>query len=179
LRFSPHSYEATGLRDIAADAEVDVAYVHRCFGSKEKLFREALEATIRPDRLFAGSAEGLATSLAHEVLRERKAGEIRSFDIIIHSFSSPEVARVLADILSEDFIAPLIEKWETLSATRATLVTAFLAGIGILRDVIRAAPLQNDSTQEFENITIEIIDYIMTSAGKSADVKGTHSASSE
>jgi len=34
-RFATNSYEATGLRDIASDAGVDVAYVHRRFGSKE------------------------------------------------------------------------------------------------------------------------------------------------
>lgn len=29
LRFSAHSYDNTGLRDIAADVGVDMAYVHR------------------------------------------------------------------------------------------------------------------------------------------------------
>jgi AcrR family transcriptional regulator len=33
-RFSRTSYEQTGLRDIAADVGVDVAYVHRCFARK-------------------------------------------------------------------------------------------------------------------------------------------------
>lgn len=35
-RFARHSYEDTGLRDIANDADVDVAYVHRSFGSKDE-----------------------------------------------------------------------------------------------------------------------------------------------
>ncbi len=45
LRFSTHSYDHTGLRDIAADVGVDMAYVHRSFGSKEKLFYEAVKAS--------------------------------------------------------------------------------------------------------------------------------------
>lgn len=34
LRFARSSYESVGLRDIAADAGVDVAYVHRLFWFK-------------------------------------------------------------------------------------------------------------------------------------------------
>ena len=34
----------SSLRDIAAAAEVDVAYVHRSFGSKAEIFRHALAA---------------------------------------------------------------------------------------------------------------------------------------
>ena len=37
-------YCDTSLRDIAAAAEVDVAYVHRSFGSKAEIFRHALAA---------------------------------------------------------------------------------------------------------------------------------------
>lgn len=79
LRFSTHSYEATGLRDLAADVGVDVAYVHRCFGSKEKLFREALKASMKPERLF-GEEGDMATFLAREMMRERDADEIGSLD---------------------------------------------------------------------------------------------------
>ena len=54
LRFSTYSYEETGLRDIATDVGVDTAYVHRSFGSKEKLFREAVDAIVRPEMWFVG-----------------------------------------------------------------------------------------------------------------------------
>jgi len=165
LRFATHSYEATGLRDIAADVGVNVAYVHRCFGSKERLFREALEATLWPDRLFAGPARGLAASLAREVLREREGGEIRAFDIVIHSFSSPEAARVMADLLAEAFVAPLMERRDGLSATQATLVAALLAGVGILRDVVGAAPLRQVRAGELELALAGIIETIMDEAG--------------
>ena len=41
-RFLRESYDNVGLRDIAADAGVDVALVGRYFGSKEQLFTEVL-----------------------------------------------------------------------------------------------------------------------------------------
>ena len=65
LRFSTHSYEETGLRDIASDVGVDMAYVHRSFGSKEKLFREAVKAMLRPEVWLVGDPSELHLSLIH------------------------------------------------------------------------------------------------------------------
>lgn len=161
LRFSTHSYEETGLRDLAADVGVDPAYVHRCFGSKEKLFYEAVKATLRAERVFAGEADDLPSTLAKEVLMERGANEIRPLDIVIRSFSSPEASRVLRDLLMEDFIDPLIEKRQRLSKRRAALVGALLAGVGILRDVIRAEPLQSGEG-EIEVLIARAIDGLMS-----------------
>jgi AcrR family transcriptional regulator len=163
LRFSTHSYEETGLRDLAADVGVDPAYVHRCFGSKEKLFREALKATLRPERIFAGEADDLPSTLAKEVLMERGANEIRPLDIVIRSFSSPDASRVLRDLLVEDFTTPLTEKRRSLSQKRAALIGAFLAGVGILRDVIRADALQEGEGSEVEEIIAGIIGELMGS----------------
>jgi len=61
-QFSRRSYEQTGLRDIATDVGVDVAYVHRCFGSKENLFAEALRAAIGADHIFSSSGGCLLRS---------------------------------------------------------------------------------------------------------------------
>ena len=41
-QFARHSYEQVGLREIAAGAGVNVALVIRYFGSKERLFTEAV-----------------------------------------------------------------------------------------------------------------------------------------
>jgi len=161
LRFSTHSYEETGLRDLAADVGVDPAYVHRCFGSKEKLFREAVKATLRPERVFAGEAEDLPATLAQEVLVERGDNEIRPLDIIIRSFSSPDASRVLRDLMMEDFVGPLVEKRSPLSKRRAALVGAFLAGVGILRDVIRAEPLLEDEGESMEEIIAQTIEGLL------------------
>ncbi|WP_454685435.1 TetR/AcrR family transcriptional regulator [Ancylobacter moscoviensis] len=162
LRFSTHSYEETGLRDLAADVGVDSAYVHRCFGSKEKLFYEAVKATLQPERVFAGEADDLPSALAREVMVERGANEIRPLDIVIRSFSSPDASRVLRDLLMEDFIAPLTKKRRSLSPQSAALIGAFLAGVGILRDVIRADPLLDGDGGEVEKIIARTIGGLMS-----------------
>lgn len=162
IRFSTHSYEATGLRDLAADVGVDVAYVHRCFGSKEKLFREALKASMKPERLFAEDGD-IAAILSREMMRERGADEIGSLDIAIRSFSSPEAARVLRDTLMEDFVTPLTERQQGLSEMRATLIAAVLGGVGILKDVIAAGPLRESRPEQIEAALAQIIQEILVS----------------
>lgn len=161
LRFSAHSYEETGLRDVAADVGVDPAYVHRCFGSKEKLFMEAVRAATRPKRMFSGDADELASTLTGELLAERGENEIRSLDIVIRSFSSPAASRVLRDCLMEDFVRPLMRKRGEVSEKRAALIAAFLIGAGILRDVVRADPLLEQDKGELEEIIVQTLEELM------------------
>ena len=136
LRFSTHSYEETGLRDIASDVGVDMAYVHRSFGSKEKLFREAVKAMLRPEVWLVGDPSELHVSLAKDVLAEKGANEIRSFDILARSFSSPEASRVFRELIDDGFVKPFASKCPLMSEQRASMIAAFLAGVSILRHVI-------------------------------------------
>ena len=52
--FGARGYDATSLRSIAADAKVDPGLLIHYFGTKEGVFRAALDVTFRPDQLFAG-----------------------------------------------------------------------------------------------------------------------------
>ena len=61
LLFARMPYSDTSLRDIAAAAGVDVAYVHRAFGSKAEIFRQALLALAPLDDIAAGDPDGAPT----------------------------------------------------------------------------------------------------------------------
>lgn len=145
-RFARHSYEQTGLRDIAADVGVDVAYVHRCFGSKEKLFTEAIRASVGPGRGIPDAAEeDLGRALARQALtREGRRGHRRigPLDIAVRSLSSPKAASILRDYILDEFIGPLSARLGDPSPRRAALVAALLAGLGILKDVLEIEPLR-------------------------------------
>jgi AcrR family transcriptional regulator len=69
-RFALHGYERTTLRQIAADAGVNLALIKRYFGSKEGLFEAALAAA--PEQLtaldgIAGDRARLAEVLSREL----------------------------------------------------------------------------------------------------------------
>ncbi|AHK04996.1 MULTISPECIES: TetR/AcrR family transcriptional regulator [Rhizobium/Agrobacterium group] len=148
--FSSHSYEATGLRDIAALAEVDVAYVHRCFGSKKQLFAEAVRAQIKPEELLQSSTgEDIAASLtalvfAHDGARDR--GEIGPFDIMNHSLSSADARDILREFITVEVIPLFAERIHVSCPIRAaSLIVAYLAGLGMLRNVIDIEPLRDEA----------------------------------
>jgi len=162
LRFSSHSYEETGLRDIASDVGVDMAYVHRSFGSKEKLFREAVKAIVRPEVWLVGEASELHVTLAKEVLAEKGANEIRSFDVLARSFSSPEASRVFRELIDEGLVKPMASKCPVVSEQRASMVAAFLAGVSILRDVIGTPALQSGGNdRELMALVSQVVEFIM------------------
>ena len=164
LRFSRHSYEETALRDIAADVGVDVAYVHRCFGSKEQLFAQAVAAVIQPGQLIQDAKGKLARTLArkafaHDVVRKR--GDIGPLDIVIRSLSSPDAASVLREFIMKDFIDPLAEALERPAYARAALIAAFLTGLGILRNVLAIDPLLEMRDGALEHLVTHVIQSMM------------------
>ncbi|MFG1465818.1 TetR family transcriptional regulator [Xanthobacter sp. DSM 24535] len=169
LRFSMHSYEETGLRDIAADVGVDVAYVHRCFGSKERLFTEAVRATIQADRILADAAADPARVLASQIFSRdgaRSPDEVGPLDIVIRSLSSPKAATVLRAFIVEEFIAPLSGRLGQPGMQEASMIAAFLVGIGIMRTVLQVAPLREPQGGELERRMTEAITCMMGEAGR-------------
>lgn len=173
LRFSTQSYEETGLREIAADVGIDMAYVHRSFGSKEKLFYETVKAACRPDFISTDSAEEQASALAQGILDDRGENEIRPFDILVHSFSSPGAAGVLRKVLADNFIAPLLNQHPGLTEQRAALLAAVLTGIGVMREVIRVEPLQHDKGGEVEDLIARLITGLLKPDDAAACAEGT------
>ena len=168
--FSRHSYEATGLRDIAALAEVDVAYVHRCFGSKKGLFAEAVRAQIKPENLLRQSigddivASLVALVFAHDGTRDR--GEIGPFDIMNHSLSSIEARDILRDFIAAEIIPLFASKMKADCPIRAaSLIVAYLAGLGMLRNVIDIETLQDAAGGWLEASSRAVIATILADGG--------------
>ncbi|NUU20536.1 MAG: helix-turn-helix transcriptional regulator, partial [Streptomycetaceae bacterium] len=58
-RFSRDGYEATSVRDIAADAGVNPALIYRYFGSKEKLFVSVISRDRDPAIVLQGPLDEL------------------------------------------------------------------------------------------------------------------------
>jgi AcrR family transcriptional regulator len=153
LRFSRQSYDTTGLREIAADASVDVAYVHRCFGSKRQLFAEAVNKVMQADRVFDEPPDNLADTLTRRVFERdstKIADDVGPLDIMVRSLSCPEAIGVLHDAILKDFVEPLSESFGAPAMRRAALIAAFLAGISIFRNVIGIEVLRETEGGELE-----------------------------
>jgi AcrR family transcriptional regulator len=160
LRFSQHCYEATKLRDIAADVGVDVALVHRSFGSKEALFTEAVNAALDGKLLSTIEARDLSAALAASIFEPRVDSALKlidPIDIVAQSLSSPQANRILRKFVLRDFINPLTAKLADRTPHRAALAIACLTGFAILRDVLRIEPLLDGSKAELQPLLEKVL----------------------
>ena len=110
MRFSQHSYDDTTLRDIAGDVGVDVALVHRAFGSKEELFKQAVRATLDGDFHKATQAEEPVLALAALFVRARclpATERIDPLNLFVRSLNSVRASPILRELVQHDFIEPL------------------------------------------------------------------------
>ena len=146
-RFVKESYDSVGLRDIAADAGVDVALVGRYFGGKEKLFAEVVGE---------GGADWLQPIPTGQDLPERLTKLFLDLDdaehrdhaqrllIILRSSSSPVAAAIVREALNRDVLQPLASCLAGEgSEARASLAMAVWMGVTMLRTVMAVEPMSD------------------------------------
>jgi AcrR family transcriptional regulator len=153
--FATRGYDATSVRAIATDAEVDPALLIHYFGSKEALFAEA---TGMPPGLPALIASLAAVPL-HDfgrVLTSSYIGFIDSDDsrnailaLVRSAVSHDSAAAMLREFLTAQLLPVIIGLTTASDAQlRATLIAAQLIGIAMLRHVLRVEPLATAAPDE-------------------------------
>jgi AcrR family transcriptional regulator len=110
-RFARLGYETASLREIAAEAGVDVALVSRYFGGKEGLFTEALKASIHARFTRDWNRQSLAREVATHMAGGPTDDEGRhhSFQFLLRAATSPATAPLLSLAVQERFLGPLGE----------------------------------------------------------------------
>lgn len=104
-RFAELGYDATSLRDIAADAGVDAALVSRYFGGKDELFAEALAACDDKSWL-EGGAEGLGERMSRLIMEEA-CNDTEGLMILMRSIGSPKAREAVIRWSEDGFLLPL------------------------------------------------------------------------
>lgn len=167
-RFSCQSYDATVLRDIAADAQVDVAYVHRAFGSKLGLFQKVLQSVVSPEGaedVFDGSDVDLPGRLARRVATrspQEPYSDIGAFELAMQSSTSVEARAAVLDFVENGFLQPLTLKLGHSDNARAVLITALLAGVDIMRSVIGAESVTGLEETWLQDSVTKLIEFAAT-----------------
>ncbi len=80
------------------------------------------------------------------------ADDVGPLDIMVRSLTCTEAIDVLRNFAVKEFIEPLSESLEAPAMRRAALVTAFLTGISILRNVIGIEALREAERGELETM---------------------------
>jgi AcrR family transcriptional regulator len=162
-QFSRLGYDRTALRDIAAEAGVDVALIQRYFGGKEALFTAALKASFRSDRLATWDRATFARDIATMMAGDAREDEERTqhFQFLLRAATSPTTAPLLNVAVQERFLGP-IRDWlggEDADA-RARVLAATFIGFLVER-LIRDQPLTGREREVFTERATAIFEAIV------------------
>jgi AcrR family transcriptional regulator len=146
-RFARVGYDAGTIRGIAAEAGVDPALVLHYFGSKDGLFRAAVDFPVDPaefvPQLLAPGLEGLGGRLVHFFLETWDSPGGRPLLALIRSVvASEEAAALMREFVSREVLGRLARALKVdRPQLRASLAASTLIGMAMLRYVIKLEPL--------------------------------------
>lgn len=105
--FSARGYAQAGLRDIAAKAGVAPSLLIKYFGTKAKLFEEALAAAIIPIRQFQQDRARLGETIVASIL-DRDARMFAPAMIAL-ALGDPEARQIAEQVVRDQIVAPMSE----------------------------------------------------------------------
>ena len=155
-RFAEHGYDRVRMRDVAADAGVDVALVTYHFGSKDGLFGAALEmpepmAALMADVLEHGGIDDFGERFLGRVLEvwddEVAGGALVA--LVRSAMSHPPATVRLREFVQAELLARIAERLDVPDAEqRAALFGSQLIGILLYRHVLHVEPVASMSREE-------------------------------
>ncbi len=167
--FATAGYDATSVRQVAADAGVDPALVRRFFGDKEQLFTEVASTVIDPERALAAVADGPAESSGERLVGYFLGllGEVRQpgpmLGLIRSAVTSEHAATLLRQFLAERVLGRIAE---TLHADhpelRAALAASQLVGLAVSRYAVQLPPLAAAETADVTRWVAPVVQYYLT-----------------
>jgi AcrR family transcriptional regulator len=146
-RFAAHGYDGTRLRDVAADADVDVALVSYFFGSKDGLFAAAMELPINPaqlvEELVGEGSDGLGERLVRTILaRLDEAGGTAFVGLVRSAATNEQAAELLRGFVEREMLGRLALAVDAPDPElRAALAGSQVVGMIMARYVVGVRPL--------------------------------------
>jgi AcrR family transcriptional regulator len=153
-QFAEAGFDGTTIRGIAAAAGVDPALVPHYFGSKEGVFRAALDFPIDPaaalPRVLEPGLDGLGERLAVFFLQTWDSPSGSPMLALLRSVVASETAAaLLRDFVSREVLARLAGVVELdHPQLRASLVASQLVGLAMVRYVVKVEPLASTPPEE-------------------------------
>jgi len=145
--FARLGYDAGTVRGIAAEAAVDPALVLHYFGSKEGVFRAAVDFPVDPaefvPRLLAPGLDGLGERIVQFFLETWDSPAGRPLLALIRSVvSNEDAAALLREFVTREVLGRLARALEVdQPQLRVSLAASTLIGVAMLRYVIKLEPL--------------------------------------
>lgn len=178
VAFTQHGYDRAGVREIAAAADSTGALVNRYFGSKLRLFEEAVPDTISVTELLPEDRAAFCRDFLFQALQVRSRG-IPGFDptlAMLRSSSNPDAAELVRVGMEGRLVKPIADWIGGEDAElRGLLITALLAGFSILRDVL-GMKILSEEEEALSRLVSEML-VVLVSPSEGSDEAGEPPAS--
>ena len=147
--FADKGFDATTVRAIAADAGVDPAMIHHFWGTKEELFRATLQFPIDPateiPEITAGGTDEIGVRLARTFVRiwDSPVGTTGAA-LIRSAMSNDWTLRLMREFLTTQILRRVVAELDLdpkEAPLRVSLVASQLAGLAMMRYIIKLEPL--------------------------------------
>jgi len=152
--FSNAGYEGATIRGIAAQAKVDPALVLHYFGSKDGVFRAAVQFPVDPaefiPRLLAPGLDGLGVRLVRFFVKtwDSPAGS-PLLGVIRSVVGNEDAATLMREFVQRQVLGRIARALELdQPQLRASLAASQLIGLAMLRYVVKVEPLASARTDE-------------------------------
>ena len=147
--FADKGFDATTVRAIAADAGVDPAMIHHFWGTKEELFRATLQFPIDPateiPEITAGGKDEIGMRLVRTFVRiwDSPVGTTGAA-LIRSAMSNDWTLRLMREFLTTQILRRVVAELDLdpkEAPLRVSLVASQLAGLAMMRYIIKLEPL--------------------------------------
>lgn len=160
--FASQGYTHASLRDIAGLAGINVALVARYFGSKEKLFEAALEASLDPEALRSRNRASFGREVA-ALFVDMPGGGPNPLLMLAQAAADPDAQSVALRIVRTRILLPLAGWIGGEGAEeRAAAILALCAGFFTYRTLLPldqfTGPMSPVARSWFEQALQDIID---------------------
>ena len=171
--FARAGYAGAGVREIASGAGVTAMLVNRYFGSKERLFAEAVAesmantSVLAPQIASAGiSGKAIATALVG--ITKADAVPLEGFQIMLRSAASESAARIGREQIERHHqkrIAAALRG--SLAPQRAAIMLSLIAGFQVMRQMLELPALAKADAQTLVKVLAPLFDELLGRHGRS------------
>ncbi len=158
-RFLAEGYQSVTLRQVAADAGVDVALISYYFGSKQGLFGAAMALPINPAQLVASLLEGDPGTLAERLLRalvsvwDSPDAGAQMQAVAMTALGDPDMTSLIRDGIGREVIDRVAEHLGGPDGTRrAAAFSTQVAGLIFARYLLKVEPIASMQAQEIVDL---------------------------
>jgi AcrR family transcriptional regulator len=154
--FAERGYDGASIRAIAGAAGVDPALVHHYFGTKDALFLAAVQAPVDPDEflpaVLSGPPEERGAAVVRTVLRVWDGpGRPAALALVRSAVNHERSAAMLREFVLVKIIRRVIGSLDMPREereARGALVASQVAGLVLMRYVLRLEPLASAPAEE-------------------------------